>query len=120
MTNTSSDFTLTFHNKGLPIWNAVLTVSFQTNIEPDGIPNNTVGDFHEVKIPFSIGYKKSVSLKIPIKGVSRGLAKIKQLEILIPHPLTDGSILLEFKPYLLIDAIVFPNIYNDFMLYMHF
>lgn len=112
MTNTSSDFTLTFHNKGLPIWNAVLTVSFQTNIEPNGIPNTTVGDFHEVKIPFSIGYKKSVSLKIPIKGVSRGLAKIKQLEIQIPHPLTDGSILLEFKPYILIDAIVFPNIYT--------
>ncbi|WP_277586377.1 DUF58 domain-containing protein [Psychrobacillus antarcticus] len=112
MTNTSSDFTLTFHNKGLPIWNAVLTVSFQTNIEPNGIPNTTVGDFHEVKIPFSIGYNKSVSLKIPIKGVSRGLAKIKQLEIQIPHPLTDGSILLEFKPYILIDAIVFPNIYT--------
>ena len=112
MTNTSSDFTLTFHNKGLPIWNAVLTVSFQTNIDPDGIPNKTMGDFHEVKIPFSIGYKKSVSLKIPIKGVSRGLARIKALEIQIPHPLTDGSILLEFKPYILIDAIVFPNIYN--------
>lgn len=110
--NTSSDFTLTFHNKGLPIWNAVLTISFQTNIRPDGIPNSKVGGFHEVKIPFSIGYKKSVSLKVPIKGVSRGLARIKQLEVQIPHPLTDGSILLEFKPYILMDAIVFPTIHD--------
>lgn len=112
MKNTSSDFTFTFHNKGLPIWNAVLTISFQTNVEPNGIPNTTIGDFHEVKIPFSIGYKKSVTLKVPIKGVSRGLARIKQLEVDIPHPLTDGSILLEFKPYILMDAIVFPTIYD--------
>lgn len=112
MKDTSSDFILTFQNKGLPIWNAVLTISFQTNIEPEGISNTTIGDFHEVKIPFSIGYKKSVSLNVPIKGVSRGLAKIKQLHVQIPHPLIDGSILLEFKPYILKDAIVFPNIYN--------
>ena len=112
MKNTSSDLTLTFNNKGLPIWNAVLTISFQTYIVPNGIPNTRVGDFHEVKIPFSIGYKKSVSLKVPIKGASRGLAKIKQLDVQIPHPLADGSILLEFKPYILLDAIVFPNIYD--------
>lgn len=112
MTNTTSDFIFTFQNKGLPIWNAVLTITFQTNIKPDGIPNTTIGDFHEVRVPFSIGYKKSVSLKVPIKGVSRGLARIKQLDVQIPHPLTDGSILLEFKPYILLDAIVFPNIYD--------
>jgi len=112
MKNTSSYFTMTFHNKGLPIWNAILTVSFNTNIEPDGIPNTTVGEFHEVKIPFSIGYKKTVSLKVPIKGINRGLARIRKLEVLIPHPLTDGSILLEFKPFILMDAIVFPTIYE--------
>lgn len=112
MKNTTSDFTMTFHNKGLPIWNGVLTISFQTNIEPDGIPNTLVGEFHEVKIPFSIGYKKTVSLKVPVKGVSRGLARIRHLEVLIPHPLTDGSILLEFKPFILLDAIVFPDIHN--------
>lgn len=110
--DTSSHFTLKFNNKGLPIWNANLIISFQTNIEPDGIFNTAVGDFHEVKIPFSIGYNKSVSLKVPIKGLSRGLARIKQLQVEIPHPLTEGSILLEFKPYILLDAIVFPTIYN--------
>ena len=112
MKDTNSEFILTFHNRGLPIWNAVLTISFQTNIAPDGIPNTTLGEFHEVKIPFSIGYKKTVSLKVPIKGINRGLARIRQLEVLIPHPLTDGSILLEFKPFILMDAIVFPTI-ND-------
>ncbi|MFJ7825138.1 DUF58 domain-containing protein [Psychrobacillus sp. NPDC096623] len=112
MTNITSDFTFTFHNKGLPIWNAILTITFQTTIKPDGIPNTLIGDFHEVKIPFSIGYRKSVSLKVPIQGVSRGLARIKQLEVQIPHPLTDGSIILEYKPYILLDAIVFPNIYD--------
>ncbi|MCK1996352.1 DUF58 domain-containing protein [Psychrobacillus psychrodurans] len=110
--DTSSHFTLNFNNKGLPIWNANLIISFQKNIEPDRIFNTAVGDFHEVKIPFSIGYNKSVSLKVPIKGVSRGLARIKHLQVEIPHPLTEGSILLEFKPYILLDAIVFPTIYD--------
>ena len=112
MKDTASNIVLTFQNKGLPIWNATLLISFQNDISPNGIQHVSVGGFHEVNVPFSIGYKKRVTLKIPIKGVHRGLARIKQIELQIPHPLTDGSIMLSFKSFILMDAIVFPQIYN--------
>ncbi|MFF2752297.1 DUF58 domain-containing protein [Psychrobacillus sp. NPDC058041] len=111
MKDTASNIVLNFQNKGLPIWNATLLISFQTDISPNGIQHVSVGGFHEVQVPFSIGYNKRVTLKIPIKGVHRGLARIKEIELQIPHPLTDGSILLSFKSFILMDAIVFPQIY---------
>ncbi|WP_391208230.1 DUF58 domain-containing protein [Psychrobacillus sp. L4] len=111
MKDTTSQIVLSFQNKGLPIWNGTLLISFQTSIQPNGIANTTIAGFHEVRVPFSIGYKKRVTLKIPIKGVHRGLARIKEIEIQIPHPFTDGSVLLEYKPFILMDAIVFPQIY---------
>ncbi|MFJ7970561.1 DUF58 domain-containing protein [Psychrobacillus sp. NPDC096389] len=110
--NTTSDLELTFQNKGIPIWNATLLISFQTCIAPNGISYTTSAVFHEVKLPFSIGYKKQVTVKIPVEGVHRGLARIKQIELQIPHPLTDGSIILDFKPMILIDAIVYPQIHK--------
>ncbi|QFF98291.1 DUF58 domain-containing protein [Psychrobacillus glaciei] len=111
MKDTTSHIVLNFQNKGLPIWNGTLLISFQTSIEPNGIANTTIAGFHDVRVPFTIGYKKEVTLKIPIKGVHRGLARIKEIEIQIPHPLTDGSVLLEYKPFILMDAIVYPQIY---------
>lgn len=110
--HSTSNLVLTFQNRGLPIWNATLLISFQTSIAPNGIEHRTTAGFHEVKLPFSIGFKKQVTVKIPIEGVHRGLAKIKQLEIQIPHPFTDGSVTLEFKPMILTDAIVYPQIHK--------
>lgn len=110
--NTTSHLELTFQNKGIPIWNATLLISFQTCIAPNEISYTTSAGFHEVKLPFSIGYKKQVTVKIPVEGVNRGLARMKQIELQIPHPLTDGSIILDFKPMILIDAIVYPQIHK--------
>lgn len=111
MKDTTSHLVFTFQNNGLPIWNASLFISFQTDISPNDIQHVSVGGFHEVEVPFSIGNKKRVTVKIPIKGIQRGLARIKKIELQIPHPLTDGSILLDFKSFILLDAIVFPQIY---------
>lgn len=110
--STTSHLELTFQNKGVPIWNATLLISFSTCIAPNGISHTTTAGFHEVKLPLSIGYKKQVTVKIPIEGMHRGLARIKQIELQIPHPLTDGSILLDFKPMILIDAIVYPQMHK--------
>ncbi len=109
---TDGYFELVFINKGLPIWNSTLQISFPSAVSPIGLANTITAGLHEVKIPFSIGYKKKVKLRIPIQGIQRGQARIKQLEISIPHPLMDGSIQLDYHPFILTDAIVFPKIYQ--------
>ncbi len=112
---TSGYYELVFVNKGLPIWNGTLQISFPGAVSPFQHDYHITAGLYETKIPFSIGYKKKVKLRIPIHGERRGQARIKQLEISIPHPLIDGSIQLEYNPFILMDAIVFPNIYpvND-------
>ncbi|WP_144509449.1 DUF58 domain-containing protein [Bacillus sp. FJAT-22090] len=109
--DSTSNLLFSFQNEGLPIWNGNLIISFQTPIAPNGITDIAHTGFYEVKVPFSIGYKKKVTIKIPIKGVQRGLARIKKMEIQIPHPFTEGSVQLDFKPFILMEAIVFPQIY---------
>lgn len=112
MKGTANYLELTFQNKGIPIWNGTLIISFQQAIIPIGVQHTISSGLYEVKIPFSIGYKKRVTVKVPIEGEQRGISRIKRLEVQIPHPLTDGSVLLEYKPTLWMDAIVFPTPYK--------
>lgn len=110
--DSKSNLVFSFQNEGLPIWKGNLLISFNTPIAPNGIPNTMHTGFYEVNVPFSIGYKKRVTIKVPIKGVHRGLARIQRIEVQIPHPFTEGSVQLDFKPFILMDAIVFPQIYK--------
>lgn len=108
----TSYFELTFKNKGLPIWNGTITLVFQGSVAPVGEVNNSSPGFFEVNVPLSIGYNKTVTIQVPIVGVQRGLSKFSGIEINIPHPLTEGSIILNYQPYILMEAIVYPTIYS--------
>ncbi|WP_240793381.1 DUF58 domain-containing protein [Psychrobacillus vulpis] len=112
MKGTTNYLELTFQNKGLPIWNSSVIISFQTSIAPQGDTTNMTSGLHEVKIPLSIGYKKRITVKVPIEGVHRGISRIKQLEVIIPHPFAEGSIVLNYTPLILMDAIVFPTLHK--------
>ncbi|WP_313891462.1 DUF58 domain-containing protein [Psychrobacillus sp.] len=109
MKGSANFFELTFENKGLPIWNSRVIIAFQTAVAPIGTQVNTT-HLHEIRIPLSIGYKKRITVKVPIEGVQRGISKIKELEVQIPHPLTAGSVILHYQRLILVDAIVFPQI----------
>lgn len=112
MKGTTSYFELTFKNKGMPILNGTISIAFQDSVAPVSDHNISSSGFFEVNVPFSIGYNKIVTIQIPIVGVHRGLSKFRGVEISIPHPLTEGSIILNYEPYILMDAIVYPTIYS--------
>lgn len=108
---TTSYLEMTFKNKGMPIWNGTITIAFQDSIAPVRDDNISSSGFFEVNVPFSIGYNKTVTIQVPIVGVRRGLSKYRGIEINIPHPFTEGSINLNYQPFILLDAIVYPTIY---------
>ena len=112
MKGTTAYLELSFQNNGLPIWNGAIVLTFQDCIAPFDADYNSASGFYEVNVPFSIGYKKSVTVQIPVVGIRRGLSRIKGIEVNIPHPLTEGSIILNYEPYILTDAIVYPTIYT--------
>ena len=106
-----SNWELTFENKGVPIWNGQLRVQFQDAVKP--LVNVHVGhsQFIEIVVPLTIGTNEVVTVTIPIEGQKRGLSRLKQLELTVPHLFGEGSVVLVHKPLLLMEQLVYPNMY---------
>lgn len=106
-----SNWELTFENKGLPIWNGQLRLQFQDAVKP--LVNIHVGHTQliEIVVPLTIGSNEVVTVTIPIEGQKRGLSRLKQLELTVPHLFGEGSVALLHKPLLLMEQLVYPNMY---------
>ncbi len=111
LVNGPSSWTLEFENPGLPIWNGQLRLHFQNAVNPIYPQSNAHGQLNEVLVPFTIGYKEKIVLNIPLQGAKRGISKLKDVELTIPHLFGEGSIVLTYQPIVLMDQMVFPNIF---------
>lgn len=107
-----SSWTLEFENPGLPIWNGQLRIHFQNTVKPVYPQSHAHGQLIEVLVPFTIGYKKKIVLNIPIQGAMRGLSKLKEIEMTIPHLFGEGSIVMTYQPIILMDQMVYPTIFS--------
>lgn len=106
-----SSWKLEFENSGLPIWNGQLRLHFQNAVNPIYPQSNAHGQLNEVLVPFTIGYKEKIVLNIPVQGAKRGISKLKDVELIIPHLFGEGSIVMTYQPIILMDQMVFPNIF---------
>ncbi|WP_088005847.1 DUF58 domain-containing protein [Indiicoccus explosivorum] len=107
-----SEWELEFTNSGLPIWGARLKLYFPDIVEPGAGGLRHYGDIIEVAIPFTAGYRKKTTVKIPVMGKRRGVAKIQAMELLIPHPFGDGQSLLKYGKPVRQELLVYPTIYR--------
>jgi uncharacterized protein (DUF58 family) len=101
---------LTFENKGYPIWNGQLRLHFQDAVIPRYQKAKQYAQLIEVLVPFTIGTNEKVTVQVPITGEKRGLSRIKQLEITIPHLFGEGSVVLLYNSLVHKEQIVYPNI----------
>ncbi len=96
-------------NQGLPIWGATIELSFKGIVEPISHPFDTLtGDLIEVSIPFSIGKGEEVKISLPILGKKRGLCRLSNVKVIIPHLFGSGKVLLELMEPVKSTIIVFP------------
>jgi uncharacterized protein (DUF58 family) len=109
--NGTSSWTLEFENPGLPIWNGQLRLLFQDVVNPLIQQSKLQGQLIEVVVPFTVGYKEKIVLTVPLSGSKRGISKLKELELTIPHLFGEGSIVMIYQPVILIDQMIFPNIF---------
>lgn len=108
-----SDWELAFENNGLPIWGGNLKIWFIDTVLPVGLEAGNYTELVEVDIPFTVGYKETIVLKVPISGNRRGLSRIKKMELSIPHPFGQGSLLLEYGAMVLQEHLVYPKLRKD-------
>lgn len=105
-----SDWDLSFENKGLPIWGANLKIVFIDAVVPVGQDEGSYTELIEIDLPFTVGYKETIALKVPVTGKRRGLSRIKKMELSIPHPFGQGSLLLEYGAMILQEHLVYPKL----------
>lgn len=100
---------LQFANHGLPIMKGNLSIYFDSSVLP------AFGDYHinqskvDITLPFSMGPKEKINIKIPFTAEKRGLSKIRKMEIHIPHFFGFGDTILEFTDVINMEALVYPR-----------
>lgn len=109
-----SNWSLEFENGGLPIWGAKLKIEFQDAVTPLEGKVEAYGEVVEMAIPFSIGFKEKIIVKVPLQGQHRGLARLKKMEVCLPLPFGGGEIVLEYRDRLLQEQLVYPKLLNFF------
>ncbi|RLQ92929.1 DUF58 domain-containing protein [Planomicrobium sp. Y74] len=106
----NSHWELSFENKGLPVWGANLKIWFIDTVIPVGQEAGNYTELVELDIPFTVGYKETMVLKVPVTGHRRGLSRIKKMELSIPHPFGQGSLMLEYGGMILQEHLVYPKL----------
>ncbi|WKA49908.1 DUF58 domain-containing protein [Planococcus liqunii] len=112
-----SAWELVFENKGLPVLGGQLKIWFQDAVLPQGPLIVNYGDLVELDVPFTIGHNETLAVNIPVTGNRRGLARLKKMELSVPHPFGEGSVVLEYKPMILQELLVYPKLQKAFFHY---
>jgi uncharacterized protein (DUF58 family) len=99
-----------FTNDGLPVWGAVLKLTFKDIVEPVNHPFESYhGGNVEVSIPVSMRKAESVKVSLPIVGKRRGLCRLMKVQIVIPHLFGSGKVLLDLVEPVKSTMMVFPT-----------
>ncbi len=101
---------LRFRNEGMPIFGATLRITMKDSVAPIGLKTDS---YHsgtiEVQVPFSIQKDEDVQVRIPVKGIKRGIGRISRIQIVIPHLFGSGDVILEYKDPVKDRTMVFPK-----------
>ncbi|MBY0120900.1 DUF58 domain-containing protein [Bacillus sp. S/N-304-OC-R1] len=104
----TGDWILAFENKGFPIMKGNLRIYFDDQVAPlEGFGDKRLTKY-EVNIPVSLNYNQKTQIKIPFKTIRRGVAKIRLIELHIPHLFGLGETVLEYKNIFMQEALVYP------------
>ena len=105
-----SSWELTFENKGLPIWGGNLKVMFIDAVLPVGLEAGSYTELAEIDTPVTADMNETIVSEIPVTGHRRGLSRIKKMELTVPHPFGQGTLLLEYGPMIMQEHLVYPKL----------
>ncbi|MFS0861266.1 DUF58 domain-containing protein [Fredinandcohnia sp. 179-A 10B2 NHS] len=105
-----SNFALTLNQKGkLPILNGQirLTVDYIVGFQEERQILET--EQVELTLPVSILGRKSFSIELPFEGRKRGVARIRTLEVIIPHMFGFGEVYLQLIKPIPFETVVYSS-----------
>lgn len=103
------EWSLQFINQGLPIMRGNLSIYFDNAVVPVTSEYHVHSSRVDISLPFSMGQREKINIKIPFTAEKRGLSKIRKMELHIPHFFGFGDTILEFSDVINIEALVYPK-----------
>ena len=102
-------WSLIFVNKSYPILNGEIRVFFDEYVAPmDGVLGPKRAKY-EIVVPISLFTNQKKKISIPFQAKHRGIARIRTLEFHIPSLIGFGQTVLEYRPMILQEAVVYPK-----------
>ncbi|MDF0725445.1 DUF58 domain-containing protein [Cytobacillus sp. S13-E01] len=106
----SDQFTLSLSQKGLfPILNASLRITIDNVIEFENSRDIIDGEQIELVIPVSLLSKQTLEVNLPFVGKRRGIAKIRTVEMRIPHLFGFGEVYIKRNVPLTFETIIYTS-----------
>lgn len=105
----NGEWVLSFINRGYPIINGTLTISFDESTEPSIQPFKKKGKSIEMLLPFKAWTNERVEISIPFIAAKRGISRVYNLELKIQHLFGSGTVLLDFQDYIKQKKLVYPK-----------
>ncbi|GAA0323301.1 hypothetical protein GCM10008967_12260 [Bacillus carboniphilus] len=111
-------FNFQFENNGLPILSGYIKIFIDSTLDPlivddemtkENAPRDSSRGLVEVTLPFALGYRRSTNIEIPFEARTRGLAKVRKVEVVAKHPFGIGEVSLSFNYPFKQEALVFPT-----------
>ncbi|RSK26727.1 DUF58 domain-containing protein [Bacillus sp. HMF5848] len=103
------EMTVSIQNTGFPILLGEVTLQVDDCVEPLAGYVAKQSASYMVTVPLSLTRKSETMIRIPVQTKKRGLAKIRNIELRIPHLLGFGVTVLQYKHFYKQDAIVYPS-----------
>ncbi|MEX3714266.1 DUF58 domain-containing protein [Cytobacillus horneckiae] len=107
--NDEGQWAIIMENKGLPIMSGHLKITFNQVVRPIDENLNARQEHYEMSIPFSINYKERKEIIIPFITNKRGMAKLRKVELHLPHFFGLGETILQYKYLTKQEVLVYPR-----------
>lgn len=101
---------LHFKNKGVPILRGELHIYFNEKLSPITKDKKAEENDVPIKIPFSIGWREEVTLKIPFITKKRGVGRIRKIIVSCPNLFGLSDLTLEYTSFWKEEFLIYPEL----------
>lgn len=92
----------------LPIFHALVKIKFEAIVEGPGLDSSIDRENIQITIPIQLKGKETIQIPLPLKALTRGVTRIKSLEVTIPNFFGFGSVELTYNPFIQKELIIHP------------
>ncbi|MBD8068508.1 DUF58 domain-containing protein [Bacillus sp. PS06] len=104
------EFSITFIQHGFyPILGARVRMTIDSVLQFEHERKMINHEQTEIELPLSLLKKQSVSVRFPFQAIERGVAKIRTLEIRIPHLFGFGDVYLKYDQPFNLETVVYSS-----------